>query len=126
MLPFQPESTESICARVNKVLERCFDVEKIARGQGKRPGELREHIFDFEDRIRCIVSLDRLKQDRPVLHISCSSDWSTKLSLAEFMVRAQNMHSVFWPDAVLVEQHRTVTGKAIHLFYAVPDEFLKA
>lgn len=126
MLPFQPENIESIRRRLPKVLGRRFDVEKVAEGKGVRPGELREHVFDFEDKVRCIISLDQLGKDAPVLHVSCSSDWSTQLSLAEFLVKASNLHTVLWPDVLLVEKHRTATSKAIHLFYEAPAAFLKA
>jgi len=99
-------------------------VDKANDGTIKRPGEMREHVFDFEEHIRCVVSLDYVDADRPVLHISCSSDWDTELTLGDFLVKAHNMHTVLFPDTLLPLKHSTTTGKAIHLFYDVPDSFL--
>ena len=126
MLKFKPEPLEVLRARLPKALARRFDVNATVSPKGPRPGELREHVFDTEDHIRCLISMDyQGGQPEVYLHISCSSTWDTKLEMEQFMKRAEQIHTVFWPDIVLVLAHKVVTPKAIHFFYEPPPEFLK-
>lgn len=126
MLKFKPESLEVIRARLPKALSRRFDVNATLDRNVQRPGEIRDHVFDMEDRIRCIISVDyQGTQPGIYLHISCSSMLDTKLEVDQFLDQAEKLHTVFWPDTVLVLFERVVTPKAIHFFYHAPPEFLK-
>lgn len=107
-----------------KALSRLFDVDKTVKGACPRPGELRDHVFDLEDQIRCIISLDYTGTDDPVLHVSCSSTLETGLSFTAFLAKCSSLHTELWPDVLLVEIHRTVTERAIHFFYEAPERFL--
>ena len=70
-LTWQPEKSEQLKERFNKVISRVFDIEKMMNGEGQRPGELRDHVFDFEDGIRLIASMDKV-DGHIFLHVSGS------------------------------------------------------
>lgn len=67
-LPFQPEPIGQLAARFNKALENVFDVELLGNN---RPGMHRENVFDFEDGLRMIISVDEYLDNR-YLHLSGS------------------------------------------------------
>jgi len=67
-VPFVPESFDSLKARYPKALEKRFDVNDAPE---IRPGADRTHIFDFEDGLRVIASVD-FEGERVFLHFSCS------------------------------------------------------
>ena len=124
MLPFEPENLEALRARLPAALKARYDVEAVARKVGRRPGELREHVFDFDDGIRCIVSIDFYRNDPPLLHLSVGVQEGTKLNFGEFLVRAENLASQLWPDTLLLLRERVLTKQAIHVSYDVPKAFL--
>lgn len=67
-LPFQPEPVDQLTARFNKALDRVVDVCQMGK---KRPGMDRTHVFDFEDGLRMIISIDDYL-DEKFLHLSGS------------------------------------------------------
>ena len=124
-LPFIRESLDSIRKRLPKALTVVYDAQNILDG-GKRPGQLRENVFDSEDGIRTIISLDKDgKTGVPVLHMSFSLDPSSTLQLEQFFDATASMHTVLWPDTFLKFIARTGTSIAIHIFYEAPASFLK-
>lgn len=58
MLPFAPESLESLKARYPAAVERAIDLAGALGDPGDFPGLNRRHVFDFDDGLRLIVSLD--------------------------------------------------------------------
>lgn len=69
-LPIVPEPDDQLRARYSAALERVFEP-----CPSPRPAELREHVFDFADGIRLVVSRDRVADPRFIgiyLHISAS------------------------------------------------------
>ena len=58
MLPFQPEPEIVLKARYDNATRKKWNVNRIAEDNGERPGVLREHVFDFYDGLRLIVSCD--------------------------------------------------------------------
>jgi hypothetical protein len=71
-LPFQAESDESAKARVPAALRRVFVLEDL-RDPSQRPGLLREHVFDFQDGMRMIVSREDWAAQGIKVH--CSFSW---------------------------------------------------
>lgn len=124
MLPFCPEKLESMRARLPDAISTVYDADEIS----KRPGEQRRQVFDFEDGVRCIVSIDKDSEERllhPFLHFSFSCrDW-TKLNLIQFLNRIEAIPVEFWPDTILLEIKRFQTPHAVHIVYEVPHRFLK-
>lgn len=74
MLPFEPESTEELKARYDEALQEVFDPREVANDPDLSPGKKREHVFDFEDGVRLIVSVDQIdKKVKPrITHYSAS------------------------------------------------------
>jgi len=102
-------------ARLPAALTTVYD----ANDSGPRPGEQRKQVFDFEDGVRCVVSIDH-NSEANVLHLSFScQDW-TKLQVIEFLNRIEAIPVEFWPDMLLLELRRFQTSCAIHVIYEVP------
>ena len=73
MLPFEPETEEELRARYLAAMTRVYDVTGFFEMPADRPGLHREHVFDFEDGLRLIIS--REKRDKDVyLHWSASME----------------------------------------------------
>lgn len=123
-LPFQRESLDSIRKRLPQALAVIYDVRSILNG-GDRPGLHRENVFDNEDGIRTVISLDRDDGAPPVLHLSFSIDASSPLTVEQFFDATANMHTVLWPDTFLRFIDRRGTSIAIHILYEAPAAFLK-
>src|SRR5688572_5764718 len=70
-LPNNPQSFDVLKERFKDAVKKSYDVEKIAENPKERPGQKGEHVFDFEDGIRLIISRDRFKE-KEVLHFSGS------------------------------------------------------
>lgn len=122
MLPFEPESLESIRARLPQALSVVYNYEIIESG-GQRPGEQRRHVFDFKDGIRCILSIDEGEQTVRHLHLSFSLHDYNWMSVAQFMHRMSVIPTEFWPDTLLVPIARFQTPRAIHFAFDLPPSF---
>lgn len=70
-LPINPQPLATLKQRFADAVKDVYNVETIAANPGDRPGQKEQHIFDFEDGIRLIVSRDRFKE-KEVLHFSAS------------------------------------------------------
>lgn len=75
----RPEKVAALAARYAKALEHVFDVEAIEFSGAKRPGEMAECVFDFEDGLRLIVSRDRFPNGDIKTHVSASARVSSEL-----------------------------------------------
>lgn len=74
MLPTLTESVAALRARYSAAISRTFEVVDLASGRGQRPGESRDHVFDFEDGVRLIISRERFPSGEVVVHFSASVD----------------------------------------------------
>jgi len=70
-LPINPQPIEVLKQRFSDAVKNSYDVLKVAENSESRPGQKPEHIFDFQDGIRLIISRDRYKE-KEVLHFSAS------------------------------------------------------
>lgn len=123
MLPNQPESLEVMRERLPKALSVVYDAAEIEAGRGQRPGELRQHVFDFEDGIRCIASLDRQPNGHVYLHMSFSTiDWHGQ-SLPAFFARVEQIPTDFWPDQILLPMQQFMTPRAVHVIFDPPPSW---
>jgi hypothetical protein len=72
--PFQPENLDAMRARWAYALSPVYDFKKCISGEQTPPGLERKHLFDFEDGVRMIVSLENNlptnEQVMSSLHIS--------------------------------------------------------
>ena len=124
MLPFDAESTEALEARFAAAFEGVYDADEIRRGDVKRPGQQRRHVFDFEDGMRMIVSRERMGAEC-VVHVSASLTEDSPLlpgigSLGEIVQKAQ-LRFQGMVDRDLVHRNTAVTGGGvIHFLYADP------
>jgi len=131
MTPYFAENLDAMRARLPAALSRTYDALEIEAGRLIRPGEQRQHVFDFEDGIRCIVSLDVYPEDsastlparRVLLHMSFSSQLWIKLNIDEFFARTEAIPTEFWPDTMLVLVNRFMTEQALHLIFDVPRDW---
>lgn len=122
MLPFEPESLESMRARLPQALSVVYNYEIIEAG-GQRPGELRQQVFDFEDGVRCILSIDEGHETARHIHMSFSLQDYNFMSVAQFMHRMNTIPAEFWPDTLLVPIARFQTPRAIHFAFEYPHSF---
>jgi hypothetical protein len=110
MLPHEPESVESMLARFPKALEPVYATEAIREGRMPRPGQVRAHVFDFEDGVRMIASMDLdegINGPDPFLHLSFSrrDEAMTKDQLAR---RITDLIAIFASGYKLIDTARTV------------------
>lgn len=75
MLPFEPESEQSLKARFQEALKDRFDVREVENNLTERPGLMRKHVFDFQDGLRLIVSNDK-SGNNYYMHVSASLNFS--------------------------------------------------
>ena len=123
MLPNQPEKLDSMRARLPLALSVVYKAEEIEAGRGTRPGELRQHVFDFEDGIRCIVSLDRQPNSHVYLHMSFSTIAWEGQSLPAFFARVEQIPVDFWPDQILLPVQQFMTPRAVHVIFDLPSSW---
>jgi hypothetical protein len=71
MIPFKPESIDSLKDRFCDALIDSYDVEEVRKGNIDAPSGQGQHIFDFEDGLRMIVSRD-VSDGQDFIHISGS------------------------------------------------------
>jgi hypothetical protein len=71
MLDIKPETMESIKARFYKAFETPSDTHKVLSGEQKPVSKLRSNVFDFDDGMRLVASVD-LINDEHFLHLSVS------------------------------------------------------
>ena len=72
MKDFKPHLLEELKARFPAAIEDTYIQLDVARGIRSRPGSHREHIFDFNDRVRLIISKEMEPNGRLVIHCSGS------------------------------------------------------
>jgi len=72
MLEFKPETIIALKERYKEAIATAYSTEHISKNPQERPGAKRQHVFDFEDGIRIIVSRDLLK-GQEFLHFSGSA-----------------------------------------------------
>jgi hypothetical protein len=72
-LPFEPESLAQLQARFAQALSPVYDVASEGQATMLGIGKKRKHVFDCENGIRAIVSLDRNQAGETLLHISFST-----------------------------------------------------
>lgn len=79
MLPFEPESIESLRARYPDALRSVFNAEAVAFGGAPRPGQIRAHVFDSPDGVRLIVDREKSPGHPVYLHLTGSAQEGTPL-----------------------------------------------
>lgn len=72
-LDYKPESIDALRARYHRALARVYPLRFLFDGED-RPGLLRDHIFDFDDGVRLIVSrhVDDGPERTELIHVSAS------------------------------------------------------
>lgn len=70
MLDVKPEKFEDIKARFPDALEE-IDIKRVLSGKETVVSQRRSYVFDFEDGMRMIVSIDKM-DDVSLLHVSAS------------------------------------------------------
>lgn len=124
ILPYEPESWESIRFRLWKALETVTDLEQaeqLIAARATQTGENRDHVFDLEDGRRVMVSRVRTR-GRIWLHVSIGMCRPT-LNKAEFFSRAEMIGGQLWPDKTLRMVDYMMTDRALHIFYEPPKGF---
>jgi hypothetical protein len=104
--------------RVQHAIDRVYDA--TSQFDTLRPGEQRENVFDFEDGVRAIISIDSVK-DNPFLHCSYSLSSESKLTMWQFVDHVETIPNQLWPDTVLTLMHCFATQRAFHFIYSIPQ-----
>lgn len=103
MLPFEPETIESLRDRLEAAFIGVFDGPKLDIEGGVFPFDSRDHIFDFEDGHRLCISVDIIDpRVGPVLHIS-GGFYGPQFSLtksAHIAKAEEHIYDLFQPDLV--------------------------
>ena len=123
-LPWEPEIDDMLQGRFDKAMERVYDIEDMMSQDlaDDRPGVKREHVFDFQDGIRMIISKDRTAKGRTFLHVSGSS-YNKKLTPEELMKSmGEKILELHKGDISGVMQAVKTSGGVIHMLLELgPD-----
>jgi hypothetical protein len=123
-LEFKPETIEQLKNRFHIALENVFDVNALTNQN--RPGLKRDHVFDFDDGIRLIISVD-LCHGLSYLHVSGSTQVAdkkmTRLQLLESMILKINLLNA----KPVYGKGNTMVSKSgvIHLVIPLTPEHMK-
>ena len=78
IVPFKAEPLKDLQARYPQALDFVYDSDAMRDSNAIRPGEVAAKLFDFEDGLRLLISLERRPQGT-VLHLSSSFEAGTEL-----------------------------------------------
>jgi hypothetical protein len=88
MIPYNPQTVEELSKRFLQAIEKLYNQLNIAEGIEPRPGKFPEHVFDFGDGIRLIISREEIATGDQVLHISGSANKDGgRLTLDEYLLQ---------------------------------------
>jgi hypothetical protein len=73
MIPFSPQPIDRLKERFKTALSKSYSVSSVTDGKTERPGTKPEHVFDFENGIRLIISRD-YHNGEEYIHVSGSFD----------------------------------------------------
>lgn len=128
MLPFNPQPTEELKARFPKALECIYDWEggQKLRASDRQPigavdyrqGPLHDHVFDFKDGLRLIVTQDLEEDGKVFLHLSAGAQPGTQV-MNRFSYTGREGQAVF--KDLALRRYREISGDKVRLFF---DEFL--
>jgi hypothetical protein len=82
MVPFEPQTLDELKARFHEAVSGVVDTDEIRRGLRPPPSREPKHVFDFDDGLRLIVSVDRV-MDEEFLHVSASSNDDYKKTIKD-------------------------------------------
>lgn len=80
ILPFIPEPIEQLKARFPICLVKIWNPKNINAG-GKRPGQSRDYVFDFESGLRLLISKTAFFPHDISVHISASWEHDVPLTV---------------------------------------------
>lgn len=111
MLPFQPESMESAKARF-RVIFAAHRVVMESSPPVVHPALDRNHVFDFEDGVRMIATVEKFDDGQKLLHVSFSwyAGAGHKYTLAALSLRNAELVRAFCPPSDWL-----MYGIAVHL-----------
>lgn len=120
MIPFEPESMESIRARLPKALQPSFDLTKP---------EVRiiwrNHTFDLEEGFRVLVTREKSVVGKAVyhnLHVSVSTP-AGRPPGPQFAARVNQIPGEFFPGFELELKYKFASDTSMQFFFGVPKEF---
>ena len=70
--PFQPQPIDLLRARYAAAIRPLIVAQRVMEGREPPPGSKPEHVFDFEDGLKLIVSRELLPSGNVVVHFSAS------------------------------------------------------
>lgn len=124
MLPFEPESIEELKARYTDAIQEVFNPIEVAEDPDLSPGKRRKHVFDFEDGLRLIVSVDQLDSSAfpRVTHYSASlveylcdiNQFEKPIDYVEFVVERINK---IRPRAMFGKVVTKIDKGVLHVYY---------
>jgi len=95
MLPHEPETMAKMKVRFSAAIAETIDVDAVNAGKVEAPSKQRKHVFDFQDGMRLIFSIDKTDGIRFV-HTSASGSESYFKTLV-----GENIFNGFVEDALL-------------------------
>jgi len=120
LLQWEPESREAMKARFMAALSPDINFKAVARGEQNPPGMDRKHVFDLEEGVRMIVSIDCEDETTTrLLHLSFGMPpWSLVPSIEALKKLAFQIKAEMLGLDEPVEQF--TTNRAFHLFFKPP------
>jgi hypothetical protein len=116
VIDFQPKSTTEHAAAWPAVVARIWDFSDFAGElpeDADRPGLHREHVLDFHDGMRLIVSVDKYGDGATYMHVSGSVRPNTRLR--EAIVKRKLLIDQFIEK--MQERVKLLCGKTVVLGY---------
>lgn len=110
MIKFNPELLSKLQERYLEAIKDTYIQLDVARGIRSRPGSHKEHVFDFVDRVRLIISKEQEPDGRLVIHISGS--------ISDAVPRQEAFHPIKLTDTYIhhiIEHYALVSGNTKEL-----------
>lgn len=123
MLPFAPEPIEQMQARFADALTPVYDVRVLMRQTNPSDsiGKKRKHVFDFEDGIRLIVSMETDPESSitrvAYLHASMSSFNGLKMNRTDVTAFCTRLLTEMSQGRLLDPHVQVSEGGIPHFFY---------
>jgi len=116
-LPFEPEPLESLRARYSEAVKGITNPKVVERNPSRAPSKKRKHVFDFEDGLRLVVSVDQYQGVR-VTHYSASMYPDNPHDVMDFIRLVLDHINEVRPEPMMGQVVSKIAGRGIvHIFY---------
>jgi hypothetical protein len=119
MLPFEPEPVIVLKQRYRDAIRDIINPRVVARDPALAPSKKREHVFDFPDGLRLIISTDQIDGVRTTHYSASMNPTNSYTAVTEYVKFVIGHINEIRPDVMQGQVVSQITQPAgiLHLFY---------